>query len=132
MFGKCCFFQFQCLRDAEVIAVDDLDTRTAGDLTFDNPAGMSHHALPAVPTPLAPGTRLGAYTLSACRAEDLDGFVYDAVETLGGRAVTIREGCPVGLVARAGEAVVPLPGGRGGFPRLAGAGGRGCWTTGSR
>lgn len=71
---------------------------------------MSHHALPAVPTPLAPGTRLGAYTLSACRAEDLDGFVYDAVETLGGRAVTIREGCPVGLVARVGEAVVPLPG----------------------
>jgi hypothetical protein len=71
---------------------------------------MSHHHLPAVPTPLAPGTVVGAYTLVACRGEDLDGFVYDAVETLGGRAVTIREGCPVGLVERVKGAVLPLAG----------------------
>lgn len=110
VFGKCSFFHFQCLSDAEVGGHDGHDARTEGGVSFDNPAGMSHHALPAVPTPLALGTRLGAYTLSACRAEDLDGFVYDAVETLSGRAVTIREGCPVGLVERTGASVTPLPG----------------------
>ncbi|NYG34709.1 hypothetical protein [Sphaerotilus montanus] len=69
-----------------------------------------HPAIPSVPVPLAPGSCLGAYELGACHGEDLDGFDYDAVERHSGRAVTIREGCPVGLVARVGAQVVPVPG----------------------
>jgi len=69
-----------------------------------------HPAIPSVPVPLAPGSCLGAYELGACRGEDLDGFDYEAIERHSGRAVTIREGCPVGLVERIGSQIVPLPG----------------------
>ena len=74
------------------------------------PLMSPHPAIPSVPVPLAPGSCLGAYELGACHGEDLDGFDYDAVERHSGRAVTIREGCPVGLVARVGAQVVPVPG----------------------
>ncbi|MEY2874333.1 MAG: hypothetical protein RLZZ373_1704 [Pseudomonadota bacterium] len=70
----------------------------------------SHYAIPAVPTPLPAGACLGHYQLGACLDEDLDGFDYAAEERDGGRAVTIREGCPVGLVVRVGAQVVPLAG----------------------
>ncbi|WP_338414377.1 hypothetical protein [uncultured Sphaerotilus sp.] len=69
-----------------------------------------HPAIPSVPVPLAPGSCLGAYELGACCGEDLDGFDYEAIERHSGRAVTIREGCPVGLVERVGSQIVPLPG----------------------
>jgi hypothetical protein len=69
-----------------------------------------HPAIPSVPVPLAPGSLLDSYTLGACLGDDLDGFDYDAVEQSSGRTVTIREGCPVGLVERVGSQVVPLQG----------------------
>lgn len=70
----------------------------------------SHHAFPAFPTPLAPGACLGPYQLTAHLGDDLDGFDYSAEERHSGRLVTIREGCPVGLVQRIGTEVQPLPG----------------------
>jgi hypothetical protein len=74
------------------------------------PSHYATPALPAFPTPLAPGACLGPYVLTACLGDDLDGFDYAAEERHSGRTVVIREGCPVGLVRRVGTEAVPLPG----------------------
>ena len=51
---------------------------------------------------------MGPYVIKARLGEDLDGFDYAAEEHHSGRAVLLREGCPVGLVRRVGMEVVPL------------------------
>ncbi|MEY4906386.1 MAG: hypothetical protein RL260_104 [Pseudomonadota bacterium] len=70
----------------------------------------SQYPISAFPTPLSPGACLGPYVVTACLGDDLDGFDYAAEERHSGRAVAVREGCPVGLVRRIGAEVVPLPG----------------------
>lgn len=65
-------------------------------------------AVSAVPTPLPPGSCVGPYVIKTCLGEDLDGFDYAAEERHSGRAVLLRESCPVGLVQRVGLEVQPF------------------------
>ena len=67
-------------------------------------------AVSAVPTPLPSGACVGPYVVQRCLGEDLDGFEYAAEEHHSGRAVLLREACPVGLVQRVGVEVMPLAG----------------------
>lgn len=67
-------------------------------------------AVSAVPTPLPPGSCVGPYVIKTCLGEDLDGFDYAVEERHSGRAVLLRESCPVGLVQRVGLEVQPFDG----------------------
>ena len=53
---------------------------------------------------------MGPYVIQACLGEDLDGFDYAVEARHSGRAVLLRESCPVGLVQRVGLEVQPFGG----------------------
>lgn len=79
---------------------------------------MQRHVLPAPPAPLPPGHHVEGYELLACVGEDLDGFVYRAMDRRSHREVAIREFFPVGLVEREGDRVQAWPGVESEYSRL--------------
>lgn len=79
---------------------------------------MQRHVLPAPPAPLPPGHHVEGYELLACVGEDLDGFVYRAMDRRTHREVAIREFFPVGLVERDGDRVQAWPGVESEYSRL--------------